>query len=233
MLKIYAPTAKIKPCWILAAPRTGSTYLVTLLNLSGLFDYRVAKQGDYGVGGSFEEYGTELYFEKHYHDNPPPYNKIHSEQWIRYFKNVDLEKKLPGIKYVRVRRKDFAQMAVSWYFAKITERWNVHRKEDLTKLQQTIVPYNFQEIKKWYIQSKQGYYAWDEYLENRPFLNFEYEEIVKDPLRCLNAVLRYIGYTGPPKTVDLKHEKMSLKIVHPLREKYKQRFVKELKHATP
>jgi LPS sulfotransferase NodH len=233
MLKIYPPTIKFKPCWILANPRSGSTYLLTLLNLTGFFDKRIFIQGDYGVGGSFEEYGMDEYFDEYYLTQPPPYNKIHYEQWYKYFKNAHIERYLPNIKYVRVRRHNFLDMAISWHFAKITQRWNLHRKKDLKwfqELKEDKLPYDFHDICKWYKHSKILYTIWDTYLQDREFLSFESEDIVENPLETLNEVLQYIGYTGPFKKIDLQHEKMSLKLDHPLKEKYKERFIKELKN---
>lgn len=211
-----------RPCWILSSERVGSTYLCGLLNSTGLFYNPEFKQG-------WHEYYLHRFLKKEYTYNPPIINKLHYWQYKKCLENVNINDILPNIRYVLLRRRDTVSSAISKYFIRSCQhidgidKWNIYNKKDFKTMQGNTAPFNKRKILDMYNQMEYDYDSWMNYLADKQFIEFDYEDLYSDPTNVTEAILEYMGLKGSP---NLKDENLSMKLDHP----QKKEFVKKLRH---
>lgn len=204
MLKIDRPP----PTWILGSPRVGSSYYISLLNSTEIFRPQFV-----------EHFHNSMWDEKWLRFSPR-YNKVHAGVFHRRVCDVDLEEKLPGIKYILLRRKDCVASAVSHYFSKKLNQFTVSAKDrDMVKTHE--VEYDEDSILKLYHFHRKSHVGWDEYLSTREYLEFDYEDLVDDPRGVVGRTLNYLGVSGE---ANLNDPQIQIKLRHPQKEEFIRRI---------
>jgi len=177
----------LNPCWIVSTPRSGTTYFCDLINNTDLFN------------PFFEEHFNLIFGNRHQdfsdRSNEFMFCKIQPMQWE--FNNLELnfvKEKLNNIKFIRIKRKNIIDKAVSLYLASISNIWNI--SEDIKnvklhdKLQSFISTdedYLSKEFKldlkyliKCYHTVIEDEEKCDRFLENVNSIEIDYEEIIND-----------------------------------------------------
>lgn len=205
MLKLSVDTRKTDPVWIISNPRVGSTYLCSLLN--NVID-------DQGQLLFFPPQFREHYIRqpnKYKHGCPPPYyNKLH---WILYeicLHPTNLDELVPDLKYVRIKRLDYANVAVSMHIKDCGKK----RKK---------VDYDEEQLLYYHQLARDRDALWDDYLKDRQHLSFEYNDVVKNPHNTIEKIVRYSGYTGD-YYLNLDSHSISIKSEHVLKDELRERF---------
>lgn len=209
----------MKPCWILTTPRTGSTYLCDLLNSTGLFGDKGTCDPSANQIDRWTEYYCPHFFREEYLLRPPVINKIHYEQYRKYFRDFDVSILLDDIKYVLLRRKDVFAITVSKYFVlegapfmEDKERWNIHTTEDVNKMKNIRLGFDKQIIMKIHKKSELAYNMWDEFLKDKDFLELEYEDLRRIPSKTTKEVLSWMGLNG---NIGISPITMPIRLEHP------------------
>lgn len=200
---------EITPCWILASARTGSSYLSQLLNSTKLF-------GKY-------RFSEHYNFKKKIAKNVFPFVKIHYKQYKERFGNIDINTILPNVKYILIKRKNHYETAVSRYFALKSKykKWNVSNKKQLKKKQNEIFTFEEKSLLCSYEIAKAQYSSWDNYLENKKFIKFEYEYLCENPEKVTKTILEYLQLEGSP---DFNYKKITMKLNHPQKSEFVERL---------
>jgi len=220
----------INPCWILTTPRTGSTYLCDLLNSTGLFGCKGTCDPSTNQIDRWTEYYCPHFFKENYLLTPPIINKMHYDQYRRYFGEFDVTKILPNIKYVLLRRKDTYAITVSKYFVTEgspfmdgKERWNIHTTEDIQKMQNIRLQFDQRKIMRIHRRTELAYSAWNDFLKDKQFIEFDYEDILATPIKSTNKILNWMGLKGEPNTESIA---MPIKLEHPQKNEFAIRLKK-------
>ena len=155
---------KAKPCWIFSYPRTGSSYLASSLNFTGLYDPICIEWFNPTVEKRDTEIAHQTVQWKPWHNIPPemikddvtlllrelPLNlKIHVFDYKIWFTKEHLTKiyKSLGIQIIRIRRRDVVAATASYYLADATNIYAVENEEQVAKHAHIEVPVN--ENKLW------------------------------------------------------------------------------------
>ena len=147
-----------QPCWILSSPRTGSSYLSNLLECTNLFRPRFA-----------EWYDTPNVRKFAIPKILPRFCKVHRPQIEHWNVDLDnLDKNLPGIRFIHISRKDKYSQAISYYFAHYSKFWAISKDEDLECFQKIDLVYNqkvLSHLVNWLADSPD--LKWDGFLKNK------------------------------------------------------------------
>ncbi|MHA2427497.1 MAG: hypothetical protein ACXADB_05700 [Candidatus Hermodarchaeia archaeon] len=126
--------------------------------------------------------------------NLPRYLKIHGFDYEIFFNiehQQEIEKRLPGIKFIRLRRRNQIACAVSYYLATHTQVFECLEKER-EKHASIPVPVNIDELKK----HREWVYWWDvyweEFVKGADCLEIFYEDLVSD-IEIIRKVHAYLG----------------------------------------
>lgn len=203
---------KMKPCWILTTPRSGSTYLSRRLNQTGFFNPPFA-----------EWYNSETLFEKSYIQNPVAFCKIHRFQ---YDEHKPLFPK--DVLLVHLTRKDLVEATVSQYFAGHTKVWNTTCEDKLLDHANIDVPYDKNVMLRLYFEMAHESKGWIEFLKDKEFLEFDYEDLTNDIDSIVDEIVKISG-VGSNERNKYQHMHTPLKMYHPLKEDYVQRLRKMIK----
>lgn len=190
----------ICPCWILSHPRSGSLLLCNLLNNTNLFRpkfqewFAIDTTHPQGYWPALQNIPCEDRYSRVMQEEFPPYCKIHKWQYDQFFTNRQkpkIEQKLPGIKYIQLKRRDHIACAVSMYLAHIT---GICHSDNLTHYQMIVpeVPIDDKMLLKCYEIAINYYSHWDEYLGNSKVLVIHYEEFCQNPASTLVDVINYL-----------------------------------------
>jgi len=195
----FKEQSKVKPCWILCNPRSGSSILCDLLNFTNKFpicDHPNVreKRGPLEQGTAFNEwlrlYETANDFEKH----PVPFLKLLHHQYVEIFGNKGaayFEKFLPGLKLIVLHRRNKTEQIISQYFAETTNTYHIYDKEALKSYLQKKIEYNSQRLKNCINKIKSYNAIWEEFIGDRDILNVYYEDMLKSPKTTLRQVLSF------------------------------------------
>ena len=161
----------MRPVWIVGYPRTGSRLLTSYLNSTGSFNPLI----DEWLG---PKYVTENLL--------PPYSVVHSHHFISKFSFGDkplIEKSLPGIRYIWLRRRDLVATAVSTFIARQTSIYWAKSKQDVE--QHSNLPVRFGNgLFTAYQEVRARDEFWKFYLtEDDEYITTYYEDIAEDLLR--------------------------------------------------
>lgn len=214
MLKLQEPH-ETPPMWILSNPRVGSSYLASFLNCIK----RTACLRFNLFLPPFQEY----YLDPDQATRPLPYyNKIHVHHFHKYLSNTVLEDCLPGIRYVRLVRRDYAAVAVSHFLARKLSQFVIQRCQK-DQLRVDHVDYDYKEILDLDQQAKDWDGFWDSYLVAREHLFLEYEELVDDPAATIDRVMKFSGHSGK-YWVNWDSVFIMTKMEHPQKREFIERF---------
>ena len=210
----------IKPTWILCTYRTGSTYLASSLNSTGLFE------------PNFKEHFKDHQIEAGYYDKKiPKFAKVHRNLFLNLFKDKykgihKVNKFYPNIQFIHLRRKNIIDQTLSHYFAAICKKFVVYEKDDLKKFQNTHVEYDKKKLYNLYKVIKKNYNSWYKFLDGQNYIDVYYEDLLQKPTEKFIEILNFIGVKKPEK---ISIEPYNLKQSHPQKEEIKNKFTKFLK----
>lgn len=202
--------SKHPPCWIITYPRTGSNYLCAALNHTGEFDppfqewlnpkVEARNRPDTHLSTSWWPWlnlKEEVVYRSQIEPllaNLPKYLKIHGFDYEIFFNiehRQEIEKRLPGIKFIRLRRRNQIACAVSYYLATHTQVFECLEAER-EKHASIPVPINKDELKK----NREWVYwwdkYWDEFVEGADHLEVFYEDLVTGT-ETVSKVHAYLG----------------------------------------
>jgi len=143
----------------------------------------------------------------------PRYLKIHSFDYQLFFDwqhRADIQRQLPGIKFVRLRRSDLIATAVSHYLA---GRTGVFATTDASLVEyhsRIRVTIDVQELLRLYKWTVGWDAAWDNFLVDQPHLEVWYEELVNET-NVIKTIYEYLGVPTElvqnfqPKLKKFKH----------------------------
>ena len=150
----------------------------------------------------------------------PLYNKIHWQYFARYIGKTNLEGIIPTIKYIRIRRLDYVEVAVSHYFAKHLQQFVLKKYQG--EPNQQLLEYDEPEILRLYYCAKEWDAKWDNYLEKRPHFKVEYEDLIANPQAIIDSILCYVNME--PVTLNLDSTNLAIKLSHPQKAEFVERF---------
>jgi len=217
----------MKPCWILSCRRSGSTYLCGLLNSTAIFPQR------------WKEYYCDPLDKKNL-EELPVVNKILYDQYYRIKNRIKIEEELPNIKYVFLRRKDLHAVTVSKFLISKTLGmgkdgydyiWNVFDKKSLEEFQKIEVDYDLGSLKKMHKKTVIDYNSWNRFLRNENFIEFDYQDIIDSPIECVYKILEFMECEKVNPKLDWPY--LSMKMEHPKKKEFTERFRKEMHISIP
>ena len=149
--------------------------------------------------------------------------KAHYEQFQLLTQHVDLNQTFPGLKYIRIKRRELIRQAISLEKSIQTKQWS---SEEAV---QDAATYDYEQIKKridMILDSEQG---WDHYLEQQKInhLTLHYEDFVGDYAQSIKSVLKYLGI-GRPAGFVVKQPTLK-KQADAVNEAWFERFVVDFK----
>jgi LPS sulfotransferase NodH len=111
-----------------------------------------------------------------------------------------LERTHPDIKYIVLKREDAVSMAVSAYILRYTKVATIMIKsaKKLEEFRRTQIPLDLELLTSIYLAAlKKNTDHLDDWLLDRQYKSFTYEELVKNPQGAIKTILEYINYTTP------------------------------------
>ena len=193
----------MNPVWILCYQRTGSHLLADLLNRTESFD------------PIFEEwmniYQTLLPKWPLWNDlniglkdrlrTLPQFCTVHRHHFSDFFRDDHrplIDQNLPGIKYIRLRRKDAMAVAVSIYIARKTDSHILTSKKQQEAQKYRSIKYSRKYLLQIYNAHKDLYYCWDNYLEEGEALDIDYDDLDNDLYGTMKKVYDFVGIDRKP-----------------------------------
>ena len=129
----------------------------------------------------------------------PAHLKIMRDQFFETCGLMDsdkdvIERELPNLRYIFIRRSDVLRITISHYFAIKTGRWVLPEKDRNDYFLHKI-RFNEKEIVNLY-HSVYKYVVennWDKYLTNSDHLLIDFDILIRNPLATFKQVLAYLG----------------------------------------
>lgn len=229
--KIPSPKNK----YIIAfTPRSGSSYFCDLLSMSG----SVGKPGEYLnpdfipdilrsiPGKNMEEYIINV-LKKHQSRNGISGFKV---SWFQFRIALSIVGSdfFDDFKFIYLYRRDIYNQSVSLYIA--TESGQFHTNTEIDFRKRENVRYDFDKIKFWFNHIKNQELGWKNFFKkNKIFpLVITYEDILDDPLGCIEMVYHFLGLDKFQKNIN--PGKSKFKKLGNLRDlEWSRRFLIELK----
>lgn len=198
MLKNIKPN----PCWILADPRSGSSFLCEILNKTMIFpfyDHPKIKTNDFFLkkdqGRAFDEWFRLFSNKIELYKSMPSYVKVIYDQLFFLDEKIsiyDIEKIHPKIKFIYISRKSKIDQTVSLYIAKKLNAYHVFTKKFLNKCQSFDLDINHDEILNCYFEVK-NFYDWKKFLKNKQYYHVYFESLIENPKVILKEILNYLN----------------------------------------
>lgn len=211
----------MKPVWLLCYQRTGTHLLYDYLNQTGLFDppfeeWMNLYQNKLPIP-KWEPWYDRLDTTPEYcAQNLPPFCSVHRLHYDNFFTDEHkglIEEGLPGLRYIRLRRKDHIAVAVSIYIARETETWWVNNEEEKRQHNEKRFKINPRRLFQIYLNHLDFYHCWDSYLEGEEFLDLHYEDLIDNRHETLKKTFGYLGIDQEPSVTT-----KSLQNEHPMKQ---------------
>lgn len=192
--------SRMNPCWILSYARSGSTFFRDLMNATGLFSHN-------GFAEKFHLSHSKHKIRSEFDKNPLYFKYVkvlrdHFEDKFNDNEKLYIEKRLPNIKYIRLRRKNMFEVAVSLYFAEYTNTWFVKDDRQKNRFMEIKIPYDEKRLVECYNRCQGWYSSWDNYLDGVNFFNIEYEDFISSPKNTFEKSLIYLGIRLKNEDID-------------------------------
>lgn len=194
-------------CWILTHARSGSTYLCDLLNSTGGLPY---------FSETLHPYPDQSHMSRDdFFQKSLGFGKIHRSHFdlcLRDSDKLHIKQHLPDLKFVLLRRNNHNQVAVSLYLAKMTNCWNILKKEEhgVQAYLNTRVDIDNTMLLQTLNECRRDYYGWDEFLKNETFLDLSFEELIQFPQAVVAKVFSFLNVPQCIIRPDL------LEYIHPM-----------------
>jgi LPS sulfotransferase NodH len=231
----------LNPIWILCNARSGSSILCEYLNNLNIFEVfeheEIEKRNAHllKTKGAFNEflrlYNTlnELIL------NPPRYLKCLDEQYIQLIqKNLNydavfIRKILPGIKFIKLKRKDNISQAISLYCARLTNKWHIYTEEELKNYHQIEISFN-PKLALECLYEIENYHNWSWFIKD-DFLEVFYEDLLIEPQNIIRKILDFSQVDADNQVIyhSIETTKKRQRIYKMTRNEDLMRFFKSLK----
>jgi LPS sulfotransferase NodH len=182
------------PCWILSYPRTGSSFLASSLNFTGLYDPICIEWLNPAVDKRDTEIAHQTVQWKPWHNIPPdiikdnitlllrelPLNlKIHVFDYKIWFTKEHLAeiRQLLGLQIIRLRRRDILSATASYYLADATNVYAALNEEEVAKHAQIDIPIDKEKLLQYYQWMKEWDNECGELLDGIPHEEVFFEEL--------------------------------------------------------
>jgi len=125
--------------------------------------------------------------------------KVHHHHWARHLPGDRAHRLLPHPRWIRLRREDRLDQAISWVRARQSGRWAAHRRSLGLGLER----YSRRAITRALRDIDRGERGWDAIIGREPCLELTYQALVDHPLLTVNRVLDWLD-APPVSTVSLE-----------------------------
>lgn len=200
----------LKPCWILCTPRSGSTYLASILNDTLLFDpifseylgwkkKLILNPNDIKLCPKFckvlHVHMNRIFYKPDFLQDIPI---NHNLQYLKPPKvSVEVIKKyFPNIKFVLLERKDCVAQAISYCVTSEVSNYhkqsffNISEKNKYLKFKNTKINVSDDNLMKYYETCKKYKDIWSDFLLDVPHFKLYYEEITE---KKITELLNFLG----------------------------------------
>ncbi|MHA1948298.1 MAG: Stf0 family sulfotransferase [Candidatus Thorarchaeota archaeon] len=184
--------------WILAAPRTGSSYLCEILNCSNKFPNRFKEH--------FNKKDISIRDRYEMRRDLPHCTKIIWYQFLKCFRVCEkcyIENQLPGLKYVVLNRDDVFAQSVSFYIMMKTGIHHLHNDESANLFSDMNLEVDDVELLSSYEIIKDINGLWDEYLNDSCRLSITYEMLLDRPVEVVKQIMNHCDINCSIE--DVKH----------------------------
>jgi len=195
--------------WILCYFRTGSSFLAEMLNATDLFDGEFGEKVQRATRIEIIERYKQIY-EKGGRLIPQNHTQMCREHFEFFYNNRDkkfIESRLPGLKYILLRRRNLVKSGISDYFSLVTKSSTLPTEKDKEKYLDIPIPFDEEMVLESYYRTMKSYYGWISYLQGSKYIEFEHEDLKRHPLMVIGSVLDYLGLKYDQEEVRLKIEK--------------------------
>jgi LPS sulfotransferase NodH len=227
---------------MLTYPRTGSNYLSAALNHTGKFkptfqewfnpEVQARERPDAHLTTTWWPW-LNLKEETVYHtkvepllENLPRYLKVHNFDYDLYFKiehREEIIKRLPGIKFIRLRRRSRIECTVSYYLAMQTQIFECLEPDKHAAIS---VPVDKEKLNTYFQWIYWWDKYWDDFVDGIDHLEVYYEDMVAD-IEVLRQIYTYVGLKPAllEKALSIIGEK---KLKHPQTQELTEMLEREL-----
>lgn len=203
----------MNPIWILCNPRTGSSVLCEYLNHTDIFapyqhpilNTAVGNVGPTQRNQAFGEW-LRVLDRSGFDNNPTPYLKDIHHQHVEMFgtddNRIEIERLLPGITYVLLKRKSIKLHTASLYFARYTDSYHVWGSwETLRKYLREEILIDEGLLHDIYLEVTHFWNNWDNFLRGAHHITVYYEDMVADPHGFLTKLFESLNVDVSPQTI--------------------------------
>lgn len=192
---------KVSPCWIFSLPRSGSTFLCEILNLTGLFNPLFAEHFNSVIN-------KQIYIKNDFLKNSNNY-KFSKVQSLHFYVNqlnwLEIKNIFRDLKIIKLKRDNFFECVVSYCIAELNSIYAISDNPEKTSLETGCVqhitsPNSFlklnvkffnektiaQSVRFMLIQKK----LFDDLLVGIDGLEIDYEEIKSKT--CFEKIFQYL-----------------------------------------
>lgn len=216
----------LKPIWILCNARSGSSILCEYLNNLDIFPIleheEIEKRNSHllKTKGAFNEF-IRLY--NSFEDliaAPPMYLKCLDKQYKELTKdylNYDssfVKQIWPDIKFIKLKRNNLLEQAISLYCAKLTNKWHVYTNEELNEYYKTPIEYDLS-LARECMQEIKDYDNWNWFVKE-DYLEITYENLITHPEDVIQSILSFCNIKISKDTIS-----KAIKITHDKKRIYK------------
>jgi len=146
-------------------------------------------------------------------DRLPPYLKVHCCDYHCFFKPEHYEQiiqKLPGIKFIRLRRRDLIACTASYYLAQKTKIFSATKSETVAEQASIRVEIDESLLLQYFEWMVDWDAYWEYFLPDNNYLEIFYEDLVTDP-KVAQTACEYIGFPADHlegRFSDIKEKKL-------------------------
>lgn len=221
-----------KRCWLLASPRSGSTYLQYLLNLNAgvplqphpedreISRFSFGEHLNQNICGSWEEFVAL----------DPVVSKIHCHQYGHHLiPKQEIKQQFEGIRFVLLERRNACAQAVSLALSNGTKIPHCSFREKLEDFRKTRVEIQDDQLLHQHAAVLRYQSFWRHWLHSEPRLVVTYESLIEHPRETIAMVLDFLQ--APYGEIKLSVPLFKLK--HPQTTGFVQRLKRLLEAEKP
>ena len=213
------------PVWILSGPRTGSSFISSVLNDTNLFepDFR-----EWFHNNNINEIFCHKKSLSPFDYKWPLFAKVHEDHYEKIktmFPLLNIEEVIPKLKFIHLRRKNLIKQAISSYFSHKTNTYIIKNKKKLNNYKEFKVDYDEENILFIYEKIISRFNFWKPVLINDNYIDVFYEELIDNPIEAFIKIFNFLGITLPS---NLNIESTLIQS-HPLKQEYEKKFTRFLR----
>ena len=215
MIELYK-----NPVWILSGPRTGSSFISSVLNETKIFDpvFNECFHDDW-----IKEIFSDVKLLSPFNYNWPKFAKVHEahfEKIQKMFPSLNIKEVIPDLKFIHLRRKNLIKQTISEFFANKTNIYIIKNKKKLNKYKELKVDYDEKIMLHYYKKAIIRFNSWEPLLIKENHIDIFYEELIDNPKETFLKIFNFLEII-PPNNLNIKS---TLIQYHPLKEEYEKKF---------